>query len=62
MLDSLLAAEDNAYFRTFEIASIAGIYSLFPLLFTPAETLIKIVYSVVWALFVLRPIHRQVYQ
>ncbi|TFK94698.1 glycosyltransferase family 57 protein [Polyporus arcularius HHB13444] len=59
---SLLAAEDNAYFRTFEIASIAGIYSLFPLLFTPAETLIKIVYSVLWALFVLRPIHRQVYQ
>ncbi|KAI0650640.1 glycosyltransferase family 57 protein [Trametes meyenii] len=59
---SLLAAEDNAYFRTFMIASIAGIYSLFPLLFTPAETLIKIVYSVLWAVFVLRPIHRQVYQ
>ncbi|OJT10216.1 Dolichyl pyrophosphate Glc1Man9GlcNAc2 alpha-1,3-glucosyltransferase [Trametes pubescens] len=59
---SLLAAEDNAYFRTFMIASIAGIYSLFPLLFTPAETLVKIVYSVLWAVFVLRPIHRQVYQ
>ncbi|KAI0722868.1 glycosyltransferase family 57 protein [Earliella scabrosa] len=59
---SLLAAEDNAYFRTFTIASVAGIYSLFPLLFTPAETLVKIVYSVLWAIFVLRPIHRQVYQ
>ncbi|KAH9846933.1 glycosyltransferase family 57 protein [Lenzites betulinus] len=59
---SLLAAEDNAYFRTFTIASVAGIYSLFPLLFTPTETLIKIVYSVLWAVFVLRPIHRQVYQ
>ncbi|KAI0832530.1 glycosyltransferase family 57 protein [Trametes gibbosa] len=59
---SLLAAEDNAYFRTFMIASVAGIYSLFPLLFTPAETLIKIVYSLLWAVFVLRPIHRQVYQ
>ncbi|RPD67057.1 glycosyltransferase family 57 protein [Lentinus tigrinus ALCF2SS1-6] len=59
---SLLAAESNAYFRTFEIASIAGIYSLFPLLFTPAETVVKIVYSALWVLFVLRPIHRQVYQ
>ncbi|KAI9056585.1 glycosyltransferase family 57 protein [Trametes sanguinea] len=59
---SLLAAEDNAYFRTFTIASIAGVYSLFPLLFTPAETLIKIIYSVLWAFFVLKPIHRQVYQ
>ncbi|KAI0638289.1 glucosyltransferase [Trametes polyzona] len=59
---SLLAAENNAYFRTFMIASVAGIYSLFPLLFTPAETLIKIIYSVLWAVFVLRPIHRQVYQ
>lgn len=33
---SLLAAENNAYFRTFRLASVAGIFSLFPLLFTPA--------------------------
>ena len=33
---SLLAADNHAYFRLFVIASIAGIYSLFPLLFTPA--------------------------
>ena len=33
---SLLAAEKQSYFRTFMIASIAGIYSLFPLIFTPA--------------------------
>ncbi|KAI0660881.1 glycosyltransferase family 57 protein [Cubamyces menziesii] len=59
---SLLAAEDNAHFRTFMIASVAGIYSLFPLLFTPAETLVKIIYSVLWTIFVLKPIHRQVYQ
>ncbi|EJF61315.1 glucosyltransferase [Dichomitus squalens LYAD-421 SS1] len=59
---SLLAAEDNEHFRTFEIASVAGIFSLFPLLFTPAETLTKIIYSVLWVIFVLRPIHRQVYQ
>lgn len=35
-LFSLLAAERQAYFRTFILASIAGICSLFPLLFTPA--------------------------
>ena len=35
-LFSLLAADNDAYFRTFTTASVAGIYSLFPLLFTPA--------------------------
>jgi hypothetical protein len=35
---SLLAAERHAYFRTFILASVAGIFSLFPLLFTPAGT------------------------
>jgi hypothetical protein len=33
---SLLAAENHAYFRTFLLASCAGVFSLFPLLFTPA--------------------------
>ena len=33
---SLLAAERQAYFRTFVLASVAGIFSLFPLIFTPA--------------------------
>lgn len=37
-ITSLLAAESNEYFRTFELASVAGIFSLFPLLFTPAGT------------------------
>lgn len=32
---SLLAAERQAYFRTFIIATVAGVYSLFPLIFTP---------------------------
>lgn len=36
---SLLAAESHGYYRTFVLASVAGIYSLFPLLFTPAGTL-----------------------
>jgi len=37
---SLLAAERHAYFRTFILASVAGIFSLFPLLFTPAGTVL----------------------
>ncbi|CAL1701392.1 unnamed protein product [Somion occarium] len=59
---SLLAAENNAFFRTFMIASVAGIFSLFPLLFTPAETLVKIVYSILWALLVFEPLQRKVYE
>ncbi|KAL6309706.1 glucosyltransferase [Sparassis latifolia] len=59
---SLLAAENHAYFRTFMIASVAGIFSLFPLLFTPAETLVKIIYSVLWAIIVFTPLYRRVYE
>ncbi|KIJ70201.1 glycosyltransferase family 57 protein [Hydnomerulius pinastri MD-312] len=59
---SLLAADNFAYFKTFMIASIAGIFSLFPLLFTPAETLVKVVYSLIWGVMVLRPLHKQVYE
>ncbi|KAI0772707.1 glucosyltransferase [Irpex lacteus] len=59
---SLLAAENNAYFRTFTLASIAGVFSLFPLLFTPAETFIKITYSLLWAFFVLKPLSKRVYE
>jgi alpha-1,3-glucosyltransferase len=33
---SLLAADSHMHFRTFVIATVAGVYSLFPLLFTPA--------------------------
>jgi len=58
---SLLAAENHAYFRTFLLASCAGVFSLFPLIFTPAETFVKIVYSVLWAYFVFDPLNRRVY-
>ena len=34
-ISSLLAAERHAYFRTFILASVAGVFSLFPLIFTP---------------------------
>jgi alpha-1,3-glucosyltransferase len=59
---SLIAAESHAHFRTFVIASIAGIFSLFPLLFTPAETLIKVVYSSLWAVLILPPLNKIVYR
>ncbi|KAI5119891.1 hypothetical protein M0805_003695 [Coniferiporia weirii] len=59
---SLLAADNHALFRTFVIASVSGIYSLFPLLFTPAETLVKILYSILWMYFTFRPLVRRVYE
>jgi hypothetical protein len=37
---SLLAGDSHALFRTYLIASVAGIYGLFPLLFTPAGEVI----------------------
>ncbi|KAG8865343.1 glycosyl transferase [Tulasnella sp. 330] len=61
-LHSLLAADNHAHFRTFTIASVAGIFSLFPLLFTPAETLVKILYSVIWGVVVLQSLGRRVYE
>ncbi|KAK0242736.1 glucosyltransferase [Armillaria nabsnona] len=59
---SLLAAERQAYFRTFMIASVSGIFSLFPLLFTPAESLIEVLYSALWLLFVYQRLSRRVYE
>ncbi|KAF8895921.1 glycosyltransferase family 57 protein [Mucidula mucida] len=59
---SLLAAERQAYFRTFIIASVSGIFSLFPLLFTPAESFIEILYSVIWLSLVYQPLSRRVYE
>jgi len=59
---SLLAAERHAYFRTFVIANIAGIFSLFPLIFTPAESVVKIVYSILWITFLYASLSRRVYE
>jgi alpha-1,3-glucosyltransferase len=80
-IHSLLAADNHLTFRTFVIASVAGIYSLFPLLFTPAgriksylhrnepvltrllaESLIKVVYSALWAFFVFQPLTKIIYR
>jgi len=59
---SLLAAENYAYFRTFMIASTAGVVSLFPLLFTPAEQIIEVVYSLLWAIAVFGPLQQRLYE
>ncbi|KAH8118583.1 glycosyltransferase family 57 protein [Phellopilus nigrolimitatus] len=59
---SLLAAESHVLFRTFVIASVSGIYSLFPLLFTPAETPVKIIYSLLWMYLTFQPLVRRVYE
>ncbi|CAE6412719.1 unnamed protein product, partial [Rhizoctonia solani] len=58
---SLVAAESHAMFRTFVIASAAGCVSLFPLLFTPAETPIKLLYTSLWALGTFYPLQKRLY-
>lgn len=75
---SLIATDSHQHFRTFTIASVAGIFSLFPLLFTPAgkishsrmhrlvnvmtsESIIQVIYSLLWCFFVLKPLNRRVY-
>lgn len=59
---TLLAADDYAHFRTFVLLSTAGIVSLFPLLFTPEEGPIKVVYSIVWAALVFGTLQRRVFR
>ncbi|KAI0049641.1 glycosyltransferase family 57 protein [Auriscalpium vulgare] len=59
---SLLATENYHYFRTFMIASTAGVVSLFPLLFTPAEQAVEIVYSILWAIATFLPMNRRLYE
>jgi len=59
---SLLAAESQAHFRTFVLASVAGVFSLFPLIFTPSESVIKVIYSVIWIAAVYVPLNRRVYE
>ncbi|KAG8763039.1 glycosyl transferase [Ceratobasidium sp. 423] len=57
----LVAAENHAMFRAFMIASAAGCVSLFPLLFTPAETPIKLLYTLLWALGTFYPLQKRLY-
>ncbi|KAL7424137.1 glycosyl transferase [Cryptotrichosporon argae] len=57
---SLLAHEDGNMYRAFEVASVAGIISLFPLLFKVQETPVKFGYTVIWAAAVARRLGRSV--
>lgn len=59
---TLLASEDYAHFRTFVLANTAGTVALFPLLFTPAETPIKIGYMALWSILVFGAIAQRVYR
>ncbi|RMZ74794.1 hypothetical protein DV737_g5738, partial [Chaetothyriales sp. CBS 132003] len=45
---SLLALKDRSYLASFRPLAVAGHVSLFPLLFTVAESAIKVVYTGVW--------------
>ncbi|PSS03764.1 glycosyltransferase family 57 protein [Coniella lustricola] len=45
---SLIALKDRRYFGAFRPLAVAGHVSLFPLLFTPAEFPIKMIYTIFW--------------
>lgn len=59
---SLIATQRHAYFRTFLLASVAGVFSLFPLLFTPYESVVKVIYSFLWIFFVSAALSRKLYE
>ncbi|EER42082.1 glucosyltransferase Alg8 [Histoplasma capsulatum var. duboisii H88] len=55
---SLLALRDRRFFSAFRPLAVAGHVSLFPLLFTAAESPLKIVYTVFWLVLVLSAFER----
>ncbi|KAH7105365.1 glycosyltransferase family 57 protein [Auriculariales sp. MPI-PUGE-AT-0066] len=59
---TLMAADGSAHLRTFMLASVAGIYSLFPLLFTPAEAAVELLYSAIWMVFVIQSLNKIAYE
>ncbi|GAA6042056.1 hypothetical protein JCM8097_004084 [Rhodosporidiobolus ruineniae] len=59
---SLTATEDDNHFRSFLIATTAGVFGLFPLLIKPAETPIKLIVSLIWAAVVFPQLRRVVYR
>lgn len=50
---TLIALKDRRYFGAFRPLAVAGHVSLFPLIFTPAEFPIKIIYTVCWLILFL---------
>ncbi|CEQ39575.1 SPOSA6832_01113 [Sporobolomyces salmonicolor] len=59
---SLSATDDDNHFRAFRIATVAGVYGLFPLLIKPAETPVKLIVSIIWAALVFPRLRRVVYR
>lgn len=57
---SLTAHRSYAHWRVFQLLSAISIVSLLPLLFTPQETPIKLLYGVLWYAVVSRAVNRQV--
>ncbi|BGP40496.1 glycosyl transferase [Rhodotorula kratochvilovae] len=59
---SLTATDDDNHFRAFLISTTAGVYGLFPLLIKPAETPVKVIFTLLWAAFVFPQLRRVVYR
>ncbi|KAF8313253.1 hypothetical protein DL93DRAFT_2228607 [Clavulina sp. PMI_390] len=59
---SLMAADSHAHLRTFTLASVAGVVALFPLIFTPQESIFKVVYSLCWGAAVFTLLTKRVYE
>ncbi|GAA5833273.1 hypothetical protein JCM9279_001475 [Rhodotorula babjevae] len=59
---SLTATDDDNHFRAFVVATTAGVFGLFPLLIKPAETPVKVIFSLVWAALVVPQLRRVVYR
>ncbi|KWU47227.1 family 57 glycosyltransferase [Rhodotorula sp. JG-1b] len=59
---SLTAADDYNHYRSYMIATTAGVFGLFPLLIKPMETPIKLGYTLLWSLCVYPRITKVVYR
>jgi alpha-1,3-glucosyltransferase len=59
---TLLAPLSHAHARLTLVLSVAGVVGLFPLLFSARESIVKIAYSIVWALCVFVPLNRNVFR
>lgn len=55
---SLLALKDRRYLGVFRPLAVAGHVSLFPLLFTPMEFLVKVIYTILWLIIMLMAFDR----
>ncbi|WFD01739.1 dolichyl-P-Glc:Glc1Man9GlcNAc2-PP-dolichol alpha-1,3-glucosyltransferase [Malassezia obtusa] len=57
---SLVTSYSYAYLRAWEILSAVAIVSLFPLLYQPLETPVKLIYSAIWFVLVRHALHRRI--